>query len=183
MERVKMDISTDRLILAPLDPEKDQENYISHLTSQNEFFIQYGLPYSDDMILEMIDMYSDHKLIYYSVFLKETLEMAGYVGLKLPSSHMPSGDLEYYIFKEYRKNGYGKEAVEVFCNSFFQGLFTGKQESEIVAETMTDNMASCKLLESVGFQLEEQGVKISLLPDPYPNRGSYQSSHYRLTAQ
>lgn len=183
MERVKTNISTDRLILTPLDPEKDQENYISHLTSQNEFFVQYGLPYSDDVILEMIEMYSDHELIYYSLFLKETQEMVGYVGLRLPSSCTPSGNLEYYIFNEFRNSGYGKEAVKVFCNSFFQGLFTGKPEHEIVAETMTDNTASCKLLESVGFQLEDQGVRISVVPDPYPNRDSYQYSLYRLKVE
>lgn len=155
--REQKDIITNRLILRPSDDERDLENYISHLKSADEFYIQYGQPCSDDELIEMIDFHSSG-VIYYSVFLKETGAMVGYVGI-LPYEREPkSGNLEFHIFKEYRRKHYCQEALNALIECFFKGELTGVYGEMIDAETMSDNEPSCKLLESLGFQKKGVGI-------------------------
>lgn len=159
--REQKDIITNRLILRPSDDERDLENYISHLKSADEFYIQYGQPYSDDELIGMIDFHSSG-VIYYSVFLKETGAMVGYVGILPYGGESKSGNLEFYIFKEYRRKHYCQEALNALIECFFNGELTGAYGGMIDAETMSDNEPSCKLLESLGFQKTKVGIRFYL---------------------
>ena len=52
----------------------------------------------------------------YTIFLKDTGEMIGYVGL---SPEGDEADIEFYIFKDYRNMGYCKEAAIRLINAYF----------------------------------------------------------------
>ena len=152
-------ITTDRLVLRPSRDERDLANYLAHIEAENEFLIQYGMERSDEL-LEMIDFHSA-PVAYFTVFLKGTRTMVGYVGVTTADGGtMDAGNLEFYIFKEYRRNGFCKEAVQALLRSFFSGKLTGKREESVFAETLAENEASIRLLESLGFEKEAIGFRV-----------------------
>lgn len=152
------DIITDRLILRPSNDDRDLENYLSHLKAADEFYYQYGEEYSDELY-NMIDFHSSG-VIYYSVFLKEQNIMVGYVGV-LPYQNSNAGEIEFYIFKEYRRNHYASEALTALIEWFMSAELNNKSEKKIVAETLSENEISCKLLEHIGFDKSAMGIRFT----------------------
>ena len=131
----------------------DWSNYLSHVVEANELYIQYGMNPSEEL-LEWIQN-PDPAVFYYSIHSIIHDVMVGYVGV-VPKS----GNLEFYIFREYRRQGFGFEAIDMFSRMFFSGDITGKKENELVAETLTDNEPSTRLLEKAGFQKSNEGIRI-----------------------
>ena len=151
------EIVTERLLLCPSVDQRDLDIYVSHLiANKEEVYLQYGEPYSEELI-DVLDFHSSG-VIYYSIFLKDTNTMVGYVGI------YPCGDekglLEFYIFSEYRRMGYGKEAVLAMVTAFFEGNLTENKGKIITVETLHDNMISRRFLESVGAKKVSTGWRI-----------------------
>lgn len=154
---IKTDIHTERLVLRPSRDERDLENYLAHLEAENEYFIQYGYERSDELIAA-IDFHSA-PVCYYTIFLKDTNDMAGYAGIT-PGTDEAPGSFEIYIFKEYRRKHIAFEAGSALIQNFFEGKLTGEKESSLSAETLTDNEASIRLLESLDFKREAVGLRL-----------------------
>lgn len=152
------DIITDRLVLRQSSDDRDLENYLSHLKSANEFYFQYGKEYSDELC-QMIDFHSSG-VIYYSVFLKEQNIMVGYVGI-MPYRDNNAGEIEFHIFKEYRRNHYASEALTALMEWYMSAELNNKSEKKITAETLIENEISCKLLEHIGFEREAVGLRLA----------------------
>jgi RimJ/RimL family protein N-acetyltransferase len=174
---MKKEIITRRLKLLPSVDERDRDNYIMHLKDEDIFFYQYGQVYSPELE-EAIDFHSSG-VIYYTVFLKDTDTMIGYVGI-FPETDFNGdsyGDLEFYFFPEYRRRGYAVEAVTAYMDCFCAGDLTGKRETQIYAETIYENTASRNLLVKMGFQKEAVGLKGLVDGD---NFRSYGVACYRL---
>ena len=99
------EIITDNLILRSSDDDRDLSNYLSHLKSADEFYIQYGYDYSPE--LEAIIDFHTAPVYYYTLFLKDNGKMVGYVGLTNNAyGEIDTGEIEFYIFKEHRRNHY-----------------------------------------------------------------------------
>ena len=159
---------TERLDLIPSVDERDLNNYISDLMLTNDFYFQYGQPYSAEL-LEAIDFHSSG-VIYYSLFLKDTETMVGYVGI-LPYEDDPTcGEIEFYIFRDFRKQGYAKEALIAFTDAFLTGSLTGIEGRQVIAETLVENEVVIKLLETVGFERQAWGMRLTLNEDGEINR-------------
>lgn len=160
---MELRIFTERLALIPSEDERDLNNYISDLMLTNDFYFQYGQPYSAEL-LEAIDFHSSG-VIYYSLFLKNTETMVGYVGI-LPYEDDPTcGELEFYIFRDFRKQGYAKEALIAFTNAFLTGALTGIEGKQVIAETLVENEVVIKLLENMGFERQACGMRLTLNED------------------
>lgn len=160
--RVHYDIETERLILRQSIDSRDLDSYISHLKSADEFYAQYGYDYSEELE-QAIDFYSSG-VIYYTVFLKDTDEMIGYVGIN-PDRFNNSGDLEFYIFSEHRRKHYAAESIQAmikwyFCEEIPMGKYS-KNAKTITAETLEDNTPSRRLLECLGFERTATGFRFS----------------------
>ena len=152
-------IRTERLDIIPSMEPYDLDRYLSDLLSTNDFYFQYGEPYSDEL-LNFIDFHSTG-VIYYSIFLKNTQTMVGYIGI-LPHEYDPAhGEIEFYIFHDYRKQGLCKEAMTAYIDSFFTGSLTGIKGKQVAAETLMENEAVMKLLENMGFERESVGMRLS----------------------
>ena len=160
------DIITDRLILRQSNDDRDLENYLSHLKTANEFYFQYGKEYSDELY-NMIDFHSSG-VIYYSVYLKEQDIMVGYVGV-LPYRGDNAGEIEFHIFKEHRRNHYASEALTALIKWYMSAELNNKSEKKIIAETLSDNEISCKLLEHIGFEREAMGIRFTKSLDDIDN--------------
>ena len=86
---------TQNNIILRLADEADWENYVRHLLEADEFYVQYGMEPTSELIEMIQNMNPD--VIYYSIILKDTGDMAGYVGITPDNNN-----LEFYVFKEYR---------------------------------------------------------------------------------
>lgn len=55
----------------------------------------------------------------------------------LPHEDNPAcGDIEFYIFKEFRRYGFCKEALTAFIDNFFIGSLTDIKGIQVEAETL-----------------------------------------------
>lgn len=154
------EIETKRLFLYPSVEERDLDIYLAHLCAdKEEFYLQCGELYSEELVQAM-DFHSTG-VIYYSVFLKNTNNLIGNVGIFPSEKSQENGTLEFYIFPEYRRRGYGKEAVLAMINDFFEGNIRGIKGKIILAETMKKNKASQQFLEAIGAKRISTGWKQS----------------------
>ena len=137
---------------------KDWSNYVSHVVDANELYYQYGYEPTEELI-ECISTMTPN-VVYYSVYLKDENMMVGYVGIT-PGI----GYLEFYIFKEFRKKGLGAAAVDLLIQFWFSGQINGRKETEIKAETLSENLASIRLLEKLGFKKDAAGFRMALFDE------------------
>ncbi len=172
----RADIITDRLILRPSDDARDLADYLSHLEAADEYFIQYGEERSEALI-EAIDFHTA-PVCYYTVFRKDTGVMAGYVGV-MPLREQKAGDLEFYVFREFRRNRYAHEALTALIKRFFDGGLTDEKYQTVIAETLAENEPSIRLLESLGFKREAAGLRF-LLSDADEQPSGYGIARYVL---
>ena len=138
--------------------DADWSNYVLHIVKADELFTQYGCEPTEELI-ECINTMTPN-VIYYSVYLKQKNIMVGYVGVTPETNN-----LEFYIFKEFRKSGIGTDAVNLLISLWFSGQITGDRETRIKAETLSQNLASVRLLEKLGFQKESVGLRMILSED------------------
>ena len=136
----------------------DWSNYVLHVVKADELFTQYGCEPTEELI-ECINTMTPN-VIYYSVYLKQENIMVGYVGVTPKTSN-----LEFYIFQEFRKMGIGTDALNLLIWLWFTGQITGDREAKIEAETLSQNLASVRLLEKLGFKKEAVGLRMILSED------------------
>ena len=156
---MKKAISTERLDLAPSVEPYDLDRFISDLLASNDVYFLLGMPYSDEL-LEVIDFHSSG-VVYYSIFLKDTQPMVGYIGI-FPYEDEPAyGEIEFYIFHDYRRQGFCTEAMTAYIDSFFSGVLTGVKGKRVAAETLSENKPVMCLLGSFGFEKESWRMRVS----------------------
>ena len=144
---------SEKINLTPMD-ETDWAAYVAHVTEAEELYIQYGIEpsgYLIDCIREPTP-----SVIYYSIISKDMNTMVGYIGITPENNN-----LEFYVFKEFRKQGYGFEAVSAFTRAYLNGTVSGKKEEKVVAETLSDNGAAIALLEKFGYKKQAVGIRLS----------------------
>jgi RimJ/RimL family protein N-acetyltransferase len=106
--------------------EKDAEEYIEFMLSSDK---GKTFPFAitvDDKVVGSI-----------GVFRKENI-------------HYRTAELGYYISENYWGKGIGTEAIKQICKY----VFSNTDIIRIFAEPFSTNIASCKVLEKSGFQLE-----------------------------
>lgn len=94
--------------------DADWSKYVFHVVKANEVYYQYGCEPIQSLIGCIETMTPG--VAYYAVYLKAENAMIGYVGIALDTSK-----LEFYIFPEFRKNGYGTQAVNLLIKSWLSG--------------------------------------------------------------
>ena len=162
---------SSKVLLEPLN-EDEWVNYLVHLNMSNEHYFQYG--YEDkEELFELIQTPVEVG-IYYTIKKAGTDEMVGYVAITPELEGNPYNNLEFYIFQEYRREGYAYEAILVMLDEYFSGSLTEKIPCEVIAEALIENKLSIALLEKLGFAREALGVSVSL------DENNHLSSHRGL---
>ena len=90
--------------------------------------------------------------INYSIFLADTDEYIGYVGFTIDEGDPNLNNLAYYIFGEYRRQGYGIEAVKAISDLIVNGEITEEKPDVIYAWVVWGNVPSSGLLEKAGYK-------------------------------
>lgn len=156
-------IETDRLILRPIE-KSDFKLFAQHYKHDGDFAMFTGHRPTSKMIKNYAERRSP---ALFTIEEKNTYTVIGYIGLSI-KQQSATGLLEYYIFKEHRKQGYCKEVVKALVNVTMAGKLYEPQETvrdcvykkktiklnAIRARIATVNTPSIKTVESCGFIYE-----------------------------
>ena len=141
----------------------DWKNHISHMIAEDEIYIQYGVEPTKEFIEKIGEMFS--QIVYYSVVEKKSGKMIGYVEISENDNN-----LGFYVFKEFRRRGYCAEALEEFIRAYLSGEMTGETHTSVIAETLSENIISQKLLEKIGFRKSAWGLRM-IMPENEESAG------------
>lgn len=149
-------METERLVLLPSANVRDLEEYHEHLTTEGDFYFQYGFEMTDE-ILPQCDLESNG-VVCYTIFIKTTGEMIGYVGLG--NRGEDTANIEFYIFKDHRNKGYCKEAAARYLEAYFNGEMEIVSGDRVEAETFFENESAKAVLLSLGFRSDGIGLRM-----------------------
>ncbi len=110
-------IKTERLILRAIEG-KDHKILADHFEEENDFTFFTGLKPTKNNIREFT--LSLRRYTYFAIEKKSDRKLLGYIGLSI-KKETSTGLIEYYIFKEERRKGYCREAVETLTQITLRG--------------------------------------------------------------
>jgi RimJ/RimL family protein N-acetyltransferase len=147
-------IETERLALTALMPaDTDEIRAImdDQLVSDNTLTLQY--PYTRDHAIAFIERIrsgiESGTEVCFSIRLRDSKTLVGTIGQTLTTIHQRA-ELGYIVGKDFRGNGYATEACRGFLGYSFGVLGLHK----VTAAWYTDNPASGRILEKLGFANE-----------------------------
>lgn len=150
------EIETSRLWLRPGKNERDSSPFLLMLRNDGDFQQYCGARFSEENLSRFANYFErvNDEMCMYSLFLKTDAEtFIGYVGFHREGDG--TFELEFYIAKEYRRNGYCEEACRAVIGQLFgEGLsVNGKllSENELYATTLAENEPTLGLLKKLGF--------------------------------
>jgi RimJ/RimL family protein N-acetyltransferase len=161
-------LETDRLTLYPssLEGERAILQGADAVERVTGFQVAPGWPGSDWLevlpsLLEMYEAQPDWCAWNRNIVHREDRTLIGGVGCVCPPQEDGVVSLGYCIVPHYRRQGFATEAARVYL----RWLQTQSSVRTIRAECLTDNTASCRILErigmrNVGFFHDEEGYKV-----------------------
>lgn len=148
---------TLRLRITPEWSEEIDIRIREEIHVANEFEFYFGVTET----LERLKEVSINRELYFSIYLKESNQLIGYLGF---SENGDAWEPEIYIFKGHRGKGYGTEALKgMLYELLTEGLVVkmdGKKENvvteRVVSTVRVENIASQRMMEKLGFQKLEK---------------------------
>lgn len=145
-----MTIKTERLILRP--PESDDVNAYMRI-SNSPFVLRYNAmtPKNTQQVHELFKEAREREDMLLMQLL-ETNELIGAICMEEDSIRwgVASKEISYFLGEQYARKGYMKEAL----TELIRYLFQSEKLSCVAARAFAPNIASRKLLESLGFHLD-----------------------------
>ncbi len=136
-------IETERLVLLRSNNERDLSTLKYYLQVDGDFEIFCGLEKSEKNI-ELFNLEVPES-DYYSIFCKKTLKMVGYIAISAVDEK--TVEIEFYIFKMYRRKHYCKEA----CRRLIDYIYSFDSIIVISASVTNANKVAITFLKSMGF--------------------------------
>ena len=150
-------IKTERLLITKFDESMAASVHFNSLDEDNRRFLPdevfETIEKAQDVIQFLIRCYSENGGPFvYPVLLSAGNENIGHV--QAVSLNNGSWEVGYHIAKKYTENGYAAEAVKAFVPVITKLLGI----SGIWGICRTDNIASCRVLEKSGFELQHKMI-------------------------
>lgn len=142
MSKNKTEIKSKRLRIVPKTAE-EMRAVIERETDEE-------LKQAYTEMLEGMEQHPDEWIWYtdWNIYLKKEDTLVGGIGFKGPANEMCEVEIGYEINADYRRQGYGLEAVEGMIGWAFQN----ENVFYVMAETTPDNDKSQGLLKKAGFK-------------------------------
>lgn len=151
------EIETKRLKLLLGVNERDSKPFLKMLREDGNFQEFCGAEFSEKNISKFATYFerSGHEECIYSIFPKDSIEeFIGYVGFHRELNE--DYEIEFYIAKNYRKNGYCGEACKAVIKTIFgEGVSVDHNQimvDRLYATTLAENTTAVELLKKIGFQ-------------------------------
>ena len=143
-------LQTSRCILCRIE-EKDFDG-VERLYTNEEVRRYLGGPVDSGIIRAQFQeiLASPTTATHLVARTKETNEFIGLLSLDLHHNGT-STEVSYQLLPDWWGKGFAKECVEAVIDFASHHLLL----TELVAETQAANLASCRLLEKIGFQVSE----------------------------
>ena len=106
----------------------------------------------DEKLLEAIKEPKLNSGLNYSIYLSDEDRMIGFMSFCTSKTHMDHNCIAYYIFEDFRRQGYAYEAVSALIEKLLNGTLLGRPTDEILAWVVWNNISSMKLMEKLGFR-------------------------------
>lgn len=157
-------LETANLNLLPGSNARDSALFLGMLRDEGSFEDFCGIPFSEKHLMGFENYFERtcHDECIYSIFVKETNDFIGYVGFhREPNSDY---EIEFYISKPQRRNGYCEEACKAVMDLIFsEGISVDGNVlsvDKLYATTLTRNAAVVGLLSKLGFKrdIPEDGL-------------------------
>lgn len=151
-------IETERLILKPYSFDFAEEFYIKFQKDKTYLEDYFSRTLSVTKTLEENEIYFKKKIesyhnkegFYFGIFLKESDELIGHISVREIDWSVPKGELAYFIFSDFSGQKYSYEALKTFRDF----CINEKEMFRIFMKIAPDNIASKKVAEFCGFELE-----------------------------
>lgn len=146
---MKLILETERLLLREFDIADAQDFYELNLDEEVMKYTADKVFESVEESIALIENYKEYEKTGFgrwTVVLKETNEVLGWCGLKYIES-VNEIDLGYRLKRNHWNKGYATEA----CKASLDIGFNQYNIDLIVGRTMTDNLASRRVLEKIGM--------------------------------
>jgi RimJ/RimL family protein N-acetyltransferase len=145
-----MIIETDRLILREYTMD-DLENIYKILScpiTMSHYIKPYDYEGAKRWINWCMNSYKENGFGLWAMILKETNTLIGDCGLSLQNIDGEiCPEIGYHIYKDYWRNGYGKEAA----NAVKEWAFNNTKYNTLYSYMTTTNIASYKTAEAIGM--------------------------------
>ena len=156
----KLLIETNRLLIRNLSLS-DLEDF--HLYRSNENIAKYQGFYVMDMkqakefIREQMDLSfgKPGQWVQYGIENKSTQKLIGDCAIRLDETNIQIAEIGITVSHLHQKNGYAKEAMR----GIFSFLFNEQNIHRIIETVDTENLASIKLMESLGLTKDEHSLE------------------------
>ena len=159
-------IETERLLLRPLDPDKDVEDIFAYQSRPDVCrYIPYE-PRTREQIAERLadtdrtrsTLDKDGQVMSLAVELRETGRVIGDVVLIYSSAEHQCAEIGYVLNPEYHGNGYMTEA----CHALLALAFDGLKVRRVTARIDDRNEASAAVLRRLGMRQEAHLIENEL---------------------
>lgn len=161
---MKITLSTQRLILKPLNPDDLKEIHALHSLPETDEFNTLGIPQNVEetrlILLEWIKATEWEQSPEYTFTIRdiETSDFIGLIALKCGSPKFRNGEVWYKLHVNHWGRGYATEALKRVLEFGFSKL----KLHRIEAGCAVDNKGSARVLEKAGMRKE--GRKRKVLP-------------------
>ena len=140
-------INTDRLYLRPM-AEGEWLRIVDRVFEADESYTLFAC----EVTREVAEKSNFGYVIHYTIMLPFTRDMIGYVEFTPWTKN-----IAYYIFEEYRHQGFAYEGVKAFMEACMRGEVSGRPEREFYADVVDYNVPSKRLLRKLGFREDDYG--------------------------
>lgn len=151
-------IETERLILKPYALDFAMEFYIKFQKDRIYLEDYFSRTLSVTKTHEETELYFQKKIqsfqnsegFYFGIFLKKSDELIGHISVREIDWTVPKGEVAYFIFSDFSGQKYSYEALKAFRDFCIKE----KEMLRIFMKIAPDNIASKKVAEFCGFELE-----------------------------
>lgn len=150
-----------------LSDANDLAEALNNLKIQNNLRDGLPYPYTVSDATEFINaMLSADKNSTFAFAIESDGKVVGSIGaFRQTNIHCKTAELGYYVSEKYWGRGIATKAVKLICDY----IFANTDVLRIFAEPFALNIASCKVLEKSGFELEgilrKNAVKNGIVQD------------------
>ncbi len=152
-----MELVGERLLLRPLN-RSDSERLVSLINaSANE--LREFMPWmqgkitrkeEDEFLLRAVQEMNLNQALHFGIVLKSSSEIIGVIGTHPIDWLNESASIGYWIATEFAGKGYATEATALIL----EGLFMEMKLHRVAVSAATDNRASNRVIEKIGFRFE-----------------------------